>query len=153
MYPVIASSIRSLCLRPYPNHKKGCPNYGKKKGCPPNAPMFDSVYDLSKPIYAIFTVFDFKEHVERMKGKHPDWSKRQLECCLYWQGTARKNLKEQVKVFKSLAPDEKYNVTTAPEAMGVNVTETMKRAGIELEWPPVNVAYKIAFAGILRSTK
>jgi len=37
-----------------------------------------------------------------------------------------------------------------PEAMGVNVTETMKRVGIELEWPPVNVAYQIALAGIFK---
>jgi len=147
---VIIRPIHSLCVRPYPNHKKGCPNYGKKKGCPPGVPMFDKVYDLSKPVYAIYNVFDFGMHVNRMEYKHPDWSKRQLECCLYWQGTARKKLKERIEIFKRLA-DRKYIITTAPEAMGVNVTETMKRVGIELEWPPVNVAYQIAMAGIERN--
>lgn len=146
--PVIMGR-HDLCLRPYPNHKNGCPNYGTKKGCPPGVPMFDSFYDLSKSIYAIYNVFDFKGHVDRMKVKHPNWSKRQLDCCLYWQNTARKKLKEKINEFIFLA-DERYVVNTVPEAMGVNVTETMKKIGIELEWPPGNVAYQIAMAGIPR---
>ena len=148
--PVIIRPVHSLCLRAYPNHKNGCPNYNKKKGCPPGVPNFDTVYDLSKPIYAIYNKFDFKGHVNRMRERHPDWSKRQLECCLYWQGTARKRLRERIEIFKKLA-NEKYVVNGNPEAMWVNVTETMKRVGIELEWPPVNVAYQIAMAGIPRS--
>lgn len=151
--PVIIQSVRDLCLRPYPNHKKGCPNYGKKKGCPPSAPMFDLVYDLSEPVYAIYNVFDFKGHVDRMKRKHPDWSQRRLECCLYWQGTARKALNTKIKIFHGAMlgiTGGDYSITIVPEAMGVNVTETMRRGGIDLEWPPVNVAYQIAFAGILK---
>jgi hypothetical protein len=27
-----------LCRLPYPNHPKGCPNYGKRALCPPKAP-------------------------------------------------------------------------------------------------------------------
>ena len=111
--------------------------------------MFDSFYDLSKRVVAIYNNFDFKGHVDRMREKHPDWSKRQLECCLYWQGTARKELKRRIKIFEILA-HERYVVNIVPEAMGVNVTETMKRVGIELEWPPVNVAYQVAMAGIRR---
>ena len=144
--PVIIRPVHSLCVRPYPNHKNGCPNYAKKKGCPPGVPMFDSFYDTSKPIYAIYNKFDFKEHVDRMIEKHPDWSRRQLECCLYWQGTARKKLKERIEIFKMIA-HRKYVVNTVPEAMGVNVTETMKRVGVELEWPPISVTYQIAMAG------
>ena len=147
--PIIIRSVHSLCLRPYPNHKKGCPNYGKKKGCPPGVPMFDSFYVLSKPVYAIYNVFDFKGHVDRMREKHPSWSKRQLECCLYWQGSARKRLKERIEIFRRLTGG-KYIVNTVPEAMGVQVTETMKRVGVELEWPPVNVAYQIALAGVFK---
>lgn len=150
--PVIIRPVHSLCLRPYLNHKNGCPNYGKKKGCPPGVPMFDSFYDLSKPIYAIYNKFYFKLHVDRMRERHPTWSQRQMECCLYWQGTARKKLKERINEFKFLA-DERYIVNTVPEAMGVNVTETMKRMGIELEWPPVYMAYQIAMAGIERRKK
>ena len=144
--PVMLRLVHSLCVRPYPNHKNGCPNYGKKKGCPPDVPMFDSFYDLSKPVYAIYNKFDFKGHVDRMRANHPDWSKRQVECCLYWQSAARKKLKERINEFKFLA-DERYIVSYPPEAAGVNVTETMKRVGVELEWPPVNVVYQVAMAG------
>lgn len=147
--PVIIRPVHSLCLRPYPNHKNGCPNYGKKKGCPPGVPMFDSVCYVSKPTYAIYNVFDFRGHVERMKVKHSNWSQRQIECCLYWQGAARKKLEERIEIFKRLTIRGRYFITTVPEAMGVNVTETMKNVGVELEWPPVNVAYQIAMAGIL----
>lgn len=147
--PVIMG-CHDLCLKPYPNHKNGCPNYGTKKGCPPGVPMFDVFYDLSKSVYAIYNKFDFKGHVDRMRMKHPGWSRRQLECCLYWQGTARKKLKERIRMFNFLTvmASEAYDITTVPEAMGVNVTETMRRVGIELEWSPVNVAYQIAMAGI-----
>jgi len=147
--PVIIHLVHCLCLKPYPNHKKGCPNFGKKKGCPPGVPKFDVFYDLSKPIYAIYNGFDFKKHVDRMRERHPDWSQRQLGCCLYWQGTARKRLRGRIEIFRRLTGG-KYVVNTVPEAMGVNITETMKRVGIELEWPPVNIAYQIALAGVLR---
>lgn len=148
--PVIIRPVYRLCVRPYPNHKKGCPNYGRKKGCPPGVPMFDSFYDLSKPIYAIYNAFDFKGHVDHVRERHPDWSERQLKCCLYWQGSARKRLNERIEIFKRLVHNRRYIVNTVPEAMGVQVTETMKRIGIELEWPPVNVAYQVAMAGMVK---
>jgi len=148
------TSPRGLCVREYPNHKLGCPNYGKRKTCPPYVQMFDSVYNLSRPVYAIYNVFGFKSHVDRMREKHPDWSQRQLECCLYWQSTARKQLKEKIEAFKKLLDEHyqgtRYSIILTPEAMGVNVTETMWGVGIKLEWPPVNVAYQIAFAAIRR---
>lgn len=141
-------SPRGLCVREYHNHKKGCPNYNKKNGCPPNLPMLDEVYDLSKPIYAIYNIFDFKGHVDRMKERHPHWSKRQLENCLYWQGSARKKLKERIKIVEGIFID--CTAILCPEGMGVQVTETMKKVGIELEWPPYSVTYQIALAGLKR---
>ncbi len=83
-----------------------------------------------------------------MRAKHPKWSKRQVECCLYWQGTARKTLREKINAFVWKHPH--YSIISCPEGAGVNVTETMKRAGIELEWPPVNYTYQIVIAGILK---
>lgn len=149
--PVIDYNVRSLCIRPYPGHPKGCPNYGKKEGCPPNAPLFDKRYDLSRPAYAIINKFDFAKHVNRMKERHPEWSKRQLECCLYWQPRARKQLLQQIKYFLIYHPG--YAVTTCPEAMGVDVTASMRNIGIELEWPPETVTYQVALAGVLRNER
>lgn len=138
-------NIRMLCVKPYPNHPRGCPNFFKKKGCPPTCPTIDKTLDLAKPVYAIYNIFDFKAHTDKMRKKHPEWTQRQVECCLYWQGTARKQLKAEIKKFLEEFPGMK--IVDVPEAQGVNLTETMKRAGIRLEWPPVNVTYQIALAG------
>lgn len=40
-----------------------------------------------------------------------------------------------------------------PEACGVDVTATMKLIGIDLEWPPVNVAYQVALVGTPLQTR
>ena len=50
--PVIQNHIQNLCVLPYMNHKSGCPNFSKKAGCPP-CQLYDEVYDVEQPIYAI----------------------------------------------------------------------------------------------------
>jgi predicted metal-binding protein len=147
---IFDEAIRNLCFKPYPNHKKGCSNYGKKETCPPKVPLIQNVIDLSKPVYAIWTIFAFDLHVMAMKFLHPNWSQRQLECCLYWQGTARKKLKEEIFNFEFDPAVISYKVITCPEAMGVNITETMKSIGEILEWPPVTKTYQVAIAGVAK---
>jgi len=144
--PVLNDSVRDLCYKPYPNHPKGCPNFNQRNTCPPMALYWKHIIDISQPIYAIINKFDFKYHVKSMKEKHPDWTELQLKCCLYWQGKARKQLKNKIKEFSKNFPH--YSIFTCPEAMGVDVTATMKLIGIELEWPPINYTYQIAFAAI-----
>lgn len=143
--PIVEPSVRKLCAHPYHNHPKGCPNLGKREDCPPHAKLVTEEFDFSKPIYMIWNVYPFGKHVRKMKKKHPDWTKYQLGCVLYWQGTARKQLKEEVKTF--LKKHKGLHVSTCPEAQGVNLTETMKKIGVELEWPPKKFAYQIAIAG------
>ena len=144
--PIIDVSMRGLCKREYPNHKRGCPNWDKKQGCPPKAPMIDKILNVNEPVYAIYNKYPFGEHVRRMKDKHPDWTKRQAECCLYWQGTARKNLREKTSAFIWKHPH--YSLISCSEGAGVNLTETMKNAGIELEWPPEEYTYQIVLVGL-----
>lgn len=169
--PVIDYSVRGLCCKAYPGHDKGkdigCPNFNNKEGCPPSAQLFDKVFDLSQPIFAIYNAFDFRSHVEKMKTAHPNMSPAQLSCCLWWQTVARKQLTKEIAYFILKHPD--YHVAVAlykgistdlgplfkriipspPEAMGVEITKTMAGAEVTLEWPPVNVAYQVALAGIL----
>lgn len=148
--PVLDQSVRGLCCKAYPNHPKGCPNFNKRDTCPPNSPMMDNFLDLSKKVMAVCVHFNLGQHVGRMKEKHPKWSQRQLECCLYWQGTARKWLKQEIayNITRNALFDGYELVSTdCPEAMGVNVSETMKEAGIVLEWPPKEIVRKVAFIG------
>ena len=144
--PILNPKVRGLCCLPYEGHPKGCPNFGKAERCPPQAPKFEDVVDLSKPVYAIVNSFDIAAHVERMRARHPDWSERQLLNCLYWQGTARKALRKEIKSFLAEHPD--YEAHETPEAMGVNVTATLAAVGVALEWPPRKVAMQVAIAGI-----
>jgi len=148
---VIDYSVRSLCLKSYGGHKKGCPNYKRCDRCPPVAPLIERVIDLSRPVFAIYNVFPLGRHVEQMRVKHPSWSSRQLLNCLYWQGTARKQLKAEIERFHKdmiiAQPRTRYLVLTTPEACGVNVTETMRAVGVMLEWPARTVAHQVAIVG------
>ena len=148
---VIDHSVRALCTRAYPGHPKGCPNFDKCDRCPPKAPPIEDVLDLRWDVVAIYNVFPLGAHVARMRIKHPTWTERQLANCLYWQGTARAQLKKMIASFHTdimmLMPGVRYTVLTTPEACGVNVTETMRGAGIVLEWPPRVFAHQVAIAG------
>ena len=144
------AQTKNLCTRAYYNHKYGCPNFNKKNGCPPSMKRFDEKYDITKNVYAIYNIFPFGDHVRRMKILHPEWSQRQAECCLYWQGKARKHLDEQICYFGLGFVGDVYGIERVPEAMGVNVTLTMADAGIMLEWPPKIVTYQIALVAFLK---
>jgi hypothetical protein len=87
-------------------------------------------------------------HVARMRERHPAWSERRLRCCLYWQGRARAALRREVQVAMQASPGSR--AVYCPEACGVNVTATMASIGIELEWPPVTLAYQVALVGMAR---
>jgi predicted metal-binding protein len=141
-------SVRGLCCKPYYNHKNGCPNFGKRDICPPQAPKFEDYYDLSKRFFVIYTEFDLESHVAKLREKHPQWSKRQLYCCYYWQKKAVRNLDWEILNFKYMYGG--FAVTKIPEAMGINVDLLMKSIGIELEWMPKTTAYKVAIAGVRR---
>ena len=133
-----------LCRLKYFNHLHGCPNYGKKIGCPPKSKHLNLLIK-SSPIYIIWNVFLFGRHVQRMKILHPKWSERQVRCCLYWQGKARKQLRMEIDNFLSV--HHNMYIVQCPEASGVNVTETMANINKVLEWPPEEIAYQVVLAG------
>lgn len=153
---VLDPKMRELCYRPYYNHPKGCPNYGKRSSCPPKAPMLNEIMDLSKPVWAVWEIFDLAAHRERMRAKHPHWSKRQLDCCLYWQGTLLKDLRCEVANFCTMRLlyklSESLEVLYRPEANGVNVTATLEGIDVKLEWPPEKIVHKVALVGNLLKT-
>lgn len=142
--PIIDSAVQRLCYRPYPRHPKGCPNFGHKSGCPPTAPLLDELFDCSQPVFAIVSEFDLGSHVEMMRAKHPEWTEAQCECVLYWQPRARSVHKADVRAF--LRAHLGYHGVACPEAMGVNVTQTLSNAGVVLEWPPRRIARQVTLA-------
>ena len=138
---IIDLRTRDWCKLPYPGHPKGCPNYGKRLTCPPEAPLFEEV---GIPPYILVGVkFDLEEWVNYMKKKHPNWSDRQARCCLYWQGKVRKRLREECEKIINKGVVVYY----IPEAMGVDVFRTCTEVGIKLERNPQKFVWKIAIIG------
>jgi len=74
-----------------------------------------------------------------MQERHPDWTDRKLRCPLYWQGHVRKEMRDFIQTHNVVG----FVPLWVPEALGVNVTETCKNAGIELQWPPMTKTYVI----------
>lgn len=147
--PVVDYSMRALCAKPYRGHKRGCPKQGKGiPTCPPDAPLFDQYFDMTKPFFAVVNEFDLADHSRKLAVRHPEWTERQLRDCLYWQGTAQKMLERKVQQALDTPDLKGFIATYCPEAMGVNITETMKSAGIDLEWPPIKIVRQIAILGL-----
>ena len=118
------------CQIPYPNHLKGCPNYGRK-GCPPNTPFITEVLDLRQPIYIAFSEFDLDYHVKIMRIKHPLWSERHLRNVLYWQNTSRKQMRQRARIARFVTGAD--IIIDCPEGMGVNVYVTCLKSGMPLQ--------------------
>jgi len=135
---------REWCKLPYPDHPKGCPAYGRRKDCPPNAPRFHERFD--PPFYLVAVRFDLAEHAKKMRVKHPDWSEKQARCLLYWQRQVDKQLKKECLKLLDKLPAS-FDYTMKPEAMGVNVITTALKIYIPIETKPQNYVWKIAIIG------
>lgn len=140
-----------LCIKPYPGHPNGCPNYGKLGDCPPNAPKIWHYFDKKLPLCLVVISFDMDRHVERMKAKHPRWSDRQLRNCYYWQNGVRSKLRRKCEALCSNRGFDAFALK--PEAMGVNVFRTMRKFGIKLKRNPTDMIYKIALVGYRKTSK
>lgn len=139
-------NANKLCCKPYPGHPKGCENFGKKEGCPPNLRALEKIFDFNEDIFLIYYEFNIGKHALKMKRRHPDWSERQIYCCLYWQPKARRLRDKEIEEYK----EEKGidYVTNSPEAYGINVDLLMKkRTGIKLEWPPRKITRLVSLGG------
>jgi hypothetical protein len=139
-----------LCQRAYQGHKRGCPNYRKRPTCPPLAERWTPDSIALYEWYVVWVAFEFGAHVERMRVAHPDWSQRQLECCLYWQGTARARLRSAVIQCLTTLPPPLPTVEYVPEAHGCDVTATMATLGVSLEWPPQTTTRHVAMVRVLK---
>lgn len=146
----IAYDAREWCKLPYPNHPRGCPNYGKRFTCPPQAPFITFWLGGATKLWFVCVGFDIKEWANRMLLKHPHWTDRQARCLLYWQPKVNKELQEATYQFASRKGSDCVlkGVTYCPEAMGVNVIETAQRQGLPIQANPQDTIYKISLVVI-----
>lgn len=137
-------NVQKLCLRTSKSFPNGCPNYGKKEGCPPT-PLINKVLDFKKEVYVIWTEFPVGEYASVMKKKHPSWSEKQCYCLRYWQPKARKMHYAEIEEHRKKYGFDK--VINCPEGNGVNVAGLMMKIGIKLEWPPRKITRIISLVG------
>ena len=140
-------SPRCMCIKPYKNHKDGCPNFGKLPTCPPNIPcMYDQVFDISN-VYAIVTKFDLTKYFKERRENRPDLAEGQIRNLRVWQPKAVKENDYAIAEFYRENPDKNDFISSRLlECMGVDVINTMKEVGIEIKFPVEEYAYRIAFA-------
>lgn len=129
---ILDMRAREWCKMPYPGHPRGCPNWGKHRWCPPEAPFFDQYFDMGKNFLAVVAEFDMGTYIAGMRLKHPSWTNRQLRNPLYWQNTVRKILAMRLHCLKlndlnTRVPNNPIrDWTLIPEAMGMHVIATMR---------------------------
>lgn len=153
--PVYKPAVRSLCCKRYEGHPCGCPNFGMRDTCPPDAPLLVDYFDQTHPFWALWVDFDLAQWVQTKQIEHPEWTYKQCANLRYWQPKARKFLRGHAQAWmrnyvvrwKDLCCKQGFEFTECPEAMGVDVTTTMKRIGVHLEWPPKNIVRKIYLLG------
>lgn len=123
--------VPDWCKFAYPNHPQGCPNYDKHPDCPPNAPYVTDVFNLSRPLYMVFSEFDLAAHMKLMQERHPHWTERQLRNVLYWQKRSKSQMKARAKKARILLGTTQVHYFA--EATGVNFYATAKLSGLHLE--------------------
>lgn len=147
---IISANTVEWCKLPYPNHPKGCPNFGKRGGCPPDAPLWQSL--VESPYLLVYQRFDLEAQENRMLKKHPNWSTRQARCCLYWQKSVTSSVIAEAQKFvllDYLFGSKSLYIIKNPEGAGVDLFRTCRLVGIELERDYLNqkYVYKMVLVG------
>jgi len=142
---IFSRDTQDLCRRPYPGHPHGCPNFGRKPGCPPRQPLIDQVLDFSRPVYVIWVELNLTSWVKRMAGLHPKLKTYAQRANLrYWQPGLRSQLNS---IVSRATRDGLIEIAVGPEAHGVNASALMRLVGVKLEWPPKRLVCKVVLAG------
>lgn len=131
-------NVRDYCTNPYPGHPEGCPHFGKRKECPPQAPLIEDFIDLSKPHYFIIVKYDCGHNsleIPEKKEKTPD----------VWEEHMNPVLCEYIQEFQKTCPGTVF--TLHPSAVGVDVFKTARKMGISLKSNPEKTLCKIALIG------
>lgn len=137
-------AMGTWCQLSYQNHPKGCPNYAKRKTCPPfSKPLNDLV---ESPFYLVIQNFDIEAQAKRMKERHPNWTEKQSRNCLYWQRGLMKKLRKEAEEFVD-RQDNDLMLLEIPEANGVDLFNTCKNLGIILERRPRKTIRKMMVIG------
>lgn len=134
--------IYELCTQHYYHNGRsntGCPNFGNVD-CPPNIEHISEAF-REDSMHLLTVEFPFQEYIDIKKEKHPKWGNRALINQRHWQGHLKSILDRYWERMRDRYPN--HVVIRNPEAMGVNIEETMKKLGIKLQWCEQNEKHEI----------
>lgn len=135
---VVTEKTKDWCKAPYPKHPKGCPNAcGRCWGKDGTKPMrlLTDVIAPDSPVYVVYNEYAVDARERELAALHPEWTRKQCRCLLYWQGTARKELDRKIEMAKRLLAVRGFrpDFVTDGEHNGVNVYATMRKCGLKLD--------------------
>ena len=137
--------VREWCLLPYPNHPKGCPMYGTRASCPPEAPLFNEL--VEEPYYLVIQEFDLdaqEKYMREVKG-HKNKSSKWCRNSRYWQKGFMNRIIAEANKFLWSFPEGR--ILERPEANGVNLFATCAHHKIMLERNPQKIVKKMVIVG------
>lgn len=121
----------NLCTQPYFNHNNGCPNFGVRDDCPPNVKHISEEFEMDS-IHILLLEFPLNDYYLQKKVIHPDWTNSALINPRHWQSYVRARMNRE---WENVKEDYSgYEMIRNPEGQGVNVEETLKLVGIEMDW-------------------
>ena len=154
--------VQSYCKNP----KYICPYYGHSWACPPVAPYLEKEIMSYKKYYLIYIKFDLNKKEEKgisnqfdynymreimeveMEKFLQEYQGKLKELRVLWDGHCRICEKENKECSIELDipcryPDE---IRYSMEAVGINVTQTVKNIDLDIEWPPITHVYRFGLA-------
>ena len=132
------------CKLPYSGHPKGCVNFNKRVGCPPNSKFFGDL--ISAPFFLVAQEFDLSEQVEILNKKESNLEDKRAFCLDYYRGSFSKKIKEEAEAFLESRNQDLF-LLERPEANGVDIFNTCKNVGILLERDPKRKFWKVILIG------
>lgn len=150
--------VQSYCNNP----EYLCPFYGKSWACPPEAPYLENEIMSYDKFYLIYTKFeiqkkgdnksrtsfrykDMREIMEQEMEKFLNQHRKEFkEIKILWDGHCRVCEKENKKCSIEEDVPCRYpdKIRYSMEAVGIDVTQTVKKLDIDIEWPPINHVYR-----------
>lgn len=165
--------VRLWCLKPYPRHPDGCGNHCDKSWCPPQAPIFPEMFDVSNysviggeqrgkgrymrllklrhgedpTLWLFIEPFNLGEWVRGLRKRNPNMSDAQARIPYLYQDRVRKKLEAKTNSFRWGKPYS-MEILMRPEANGVNLFATLRvNTGFQLERNPKEMVYFISMIG------
>jgi predicted metal-binding protein len=167
---IFDEQVQTYCNNP----KFKCPNYGHSWACPPEAPYLEEEISKYKKYFLIYSEYDLKAHVDRVKLKKPKKSEDSIRNSFYRKQIMRDSIEKELKSYvkKLKDADHEYfilwdghcrlcekegkrctydfniacrypdEIRYSMEAIGINVTETVRNLNFGIEWPPKNFVYR-----------